>query len=300
MYPLNFSFSISPGTPAPVIRWMKDGNEMSSDSYDSDPAKYKLSPSGSLIVYNVSKVDEGMYECVADNGRERRTARALFTIRDQEYETRPPTFGDDYVLVALEQASTDVSKALNATVQSLFDPNSGKNATPMELLRVFRYPASNEREVARAAEIYERTLELVANHVKDHGEEYAGLKLGDFTYEDLISPSNLELIGNLSGCEAHRAKREINCTDMCFHSKYRSIDGSCNNFAKPLQGASLTSFKRELRAEYENGFNSPIGNWINMKFFSERLEKIFSLQVGTRRNYIMDSPSPVPGTFRTS
>ena len=239
---------------------MKDGNEMTAGAIDV--SKYKVSPSGNLIVYNVSKADEGMYECVADNGRETRRARALFTIREQQSENvRAPTFGDDYVLLALEQASIDVNKALNATVHALFeDPHSRKNATPMELLRVFRYPPTSEREVARAGEIYERTLELVANHVKEHGDEYAGLKLGDFTYEDLISPSNLELIGNLSGCEAHRAKREVNCTDMCFHSKYRSIDGSCNNFANPLQGASLTSFKRLLRAEYENGFNSPIGN----------------------------------------
>ena len=55
----------------------------------------------------------------------------------------------------------------------------------------------------------------------------------DFSYEDILSPTNLQLIANMSGCEAHRAVREINCTqDICFHSKYRAIDGTCNNFMR--------------------------------------------------------------------
>ena len=86
----------------------------------------------------------------------------------------------------------------------------------------------------------------------------------DFSYSDLISPANLQLIANLSGCEAHRKRLEddgaVPCDeDLCFHAKFRSFDGTCNNFARPLWGASLTAFKRLLPAEYENGFNTPIG-----------------------------------------
>ena len=55
----------------------------------------------------------------------------------------------------------------------------------------------------------------------------------DFSYEDLLSPTNLQLMANMSGCEAHRAVSEINCTqDICFHSKYRAVDGTCNNFMR--------------------------------------------------------------------
>ena len=57
----------------------------------------------------------------------------------------------------------------------------------------------------------------------------------DFSYEDLLSPTNLQLMANMSGCEAHRAVSEINCTqDICFHSKYRSVDGTCNNFMRHI------------------------------------------------------------------
>ena len=46
-----------------------------------------------------------------------------------------------------------------------------------------------------------------------------------FSYSDVISATNLELIANLSGCEAHRSMRleaESACEqDLCFHSKFR-------------------------------------------------------------------------------
>jgi hypothetical protein len=37
---------------------------------------------GSLIVYDVTDADVGSYECVADNGRERKTAAAKFSLRE--------------------------------------------------------------------------------------------------------------------------------------------------------------------------------------------------------------------------
>ena len=40
---------------------------------------------------------------------------------------------------------------------------------------------------------------------------------------------------------------------------YRSTDGTCNNVAYPLQGASNTAFRRLLPAEYEDGIYIPIG-----------------------------------------
>jgi hypothetical protein len=37
---------------------------------------------GSLIVYNVTDADAGVYECLADNGRDRQSAEARFSIRE--------------------------------------------------------------------------------------------------------------------------------------------------------------------------------------------------------------------------
>ena len=81
------------------------------------------------------------------------------------YDPGSPSPGDQFVLVSLEQAQRDVDQAINQTVSRLFDGNG--STTPAELLRLFRYPAHSERGVARAAEIFQRTLELVAAKVKD-------------------------------------------------------------------------------------------------------------------------------------
>ena len=52
---------------------------------------------------------------------------------------------------------------------------------------------------------------------------------------------------------------------ICWHftshspAANRTFDGTCNNYARPLQGASLTAFRRLLPPRYENGFNTPVG-----------------------------------------
>lgn len=51
----------------------------------------------------------------------------------------------------------------------------------------------------------------------------------------------------------------FNCTDMCFHTKYRTIEGTCNNLEHPYWGASHIGFRRMLRPIYENGFSQPVG-----------------------------------------
>ena len=155
--------------------------------------------------------------------------------RQVTYDIGIPSAGDEFVVVALEEATIEVDKAIKSTVDNLFSgsPKSITNSTPAELLRLFRYPPENQRGLARSAEIYERTLELVAEKVREKESLSESANNDNFSYEDLISPTNLQLIANTSGCEAHRAAREINCTqDMCFHSKYRAVDGTCNNFMR--------------------------------------------------------------------
>ncbi|CAG5866190.1 unnamed protein product, partial [Menidia menidia] len=129
--------------------------------------------------------------------------------------------------------------------------------TPGELLALFRYPRDPYTvEQARAGEIFEQTLLLIQNHVNQ------GLMVDTngtaFRYNDLVSPHFLEVIANLSGCTAHR--RFNNCSDICFHQKYRSHDGTCNNLQHPMWGASLTAFERLLKSVYDNGFNLPRGS----------------------------------------
>lgn len=46
---------------------------------------------------------------------------------------------------------------------------------------------------------------------------------------------------------------------MCYHGRYRSLDGTCNNLGHPTWGSSYTGFRRILQPIYENGFSSPVG-----------------------------------------
>lgn len=85
-----------------------------------------------------------------------------------------------------------------------------------------------------------------------------------FRYDDLLSTEYLDLLAQLSDCTAHRITP--NCTDICYHNKYRTIDGTCNNFENPLWGTSLSAFTRHLSSRYENGLNSPVGGSKNITY----------------------------------
>ena len=65
-------------------------------------------------------------------------------------------------------------------------------------------------------QIYERTLDLVAaklTSMEDVESSSSPAASAGFAYSDLISTTNLELIANLSGCEAHR--RGPSTKDVC-------------------------------------------------------------------------------------
>ncbi len=78
----------------------------------------------------------------------------------------------------------------------------------------------------------------------------------------MLNAHQLQLIANMSGCLSHR--RVPDCANLCYHTKYRTLDGSCNNLVNPLWGSSFTAFKRLQSPVYENGFNLPIGTSANV------------------------------------
>lgn len=240
------------GDPLPVITWSKDGSLLIEDR------NHRVFPIGSLRIYNLSLSDSGVYQCIASNAHGQVDAQGALTVEDLSIGGAP---GDRYVHLAFQEASASVDRAINATIQSLFN-RGGVPHTPSSLMRLMRFPDAATRNIVRAADVYERTLTNIRRHVQ------AGLKINhteEFSYQDLLSPQQLQLVARLSGCMEHQ--HPVNCSDMCFHTKYRTIDGTCNNLQHPMWGASLTGFKRLLKPIYENGFSTPVGWNKDQKYF---------------------------------
>ncbi|KAJ8737014.1 hypothetical protein PYW07_000285 [Mythimna separata] len=224
-----------------TVEWRKDG------SYLDANQKYSITVIGSLIIRNLTVRDTGRYECSVFNEFGRDTASAYLTVKDRVIP------GDEYVNIALTEATRDVDLAIERTMDELFNNNNTKTDIH-QLFRITSFPNAPAREVARAAEIYERTLDKVRGFIQT-GHKVTSTE--PFFYQNVLSNQHLDVIARLSGCVAHREKND--CSDMCYHSKYRSYDGSCNNFANPTWGSSLSGFRRILFPIYENGFSQPVG-----------------------------------------
>lgn len=226
------------GRPKPVIQWKKDGSALEGN-------RIKITRGGSLLIFNVIPQDTGRYECSAVNDYGRATADALVRVRQ-------PGATDTLVIRAFQSATEEIDRAINKTLSSLFNSDgTSKHVNPFQLAR---FPNAISRAAARPAELFERTLVNIRRMVN------AGVKANvtdEFRYEEILTHEQVKQIEQLSGCTGHRHRQ--NCTNRCFHRKYRTIDGSCNNPRHPTWGSSHTGFRRVLQPIYENGFSTPVG-----------------------------------------
>ncbi|XP_046346605.2 peroxidasin-like isoform X1 [Haliotis rufescens] len=239
------------GNPIPHYQWRKEGRRISNSQ------KYVLQ-GNTLTVRNVQHGDSGRYDCIAQN----LAGRSVKSVNVQVQGIPTPTRrGDNFVHTASNRARSIVNNAINDTLRDLF--NGDKTHTIEDLLRIFRYPAPEALELARAEEIFEQTLNIIHQHVND-GNTYE-LDDHEENYRELVSPSHLSLIANMSGCR--NQYQNIDCSNTCFHRKYRTLDGTCNNFNQPDWGASNKAFLRLLEPIYENGFNTPVG-WVRSRRYN--------------------------------
>ena len=255
------------GFPKPVIQWKKDGTAV-------EGSRFRVSRGGSLYLYNVTAADTGRYECSAVNQYGRATAQALVRVRQ-------PEAADVLVIRAFKDATEEIDRAINNTLIDLLSGSARTNP-----LRLARFPDAVGRAAARPAEIFERTLVNIRRMVN------SGLSTNtstEFRYEEILTAEQVREIERLSGCTGHRHRQ--NCTNMCYHNKYRNIDGSCNNLRHPTWGSSYTGFRRVLQPIYENGFSSPVGWEKNRRYYGypKPSARLVSTTLITTHNVTSDS-----------
>uniref|UniRef100_A0A915CVR9 Uncharacterized protein n=1 Tax=Ditylenchus dipsaci TaxID=166011 RepID=A0A915CVR9_9BILA len=164
----------------------------------------------------------------------------------------------------LKNIVTQASENVDRAIQNTKEDFKRVITSPHNLLRHFKFAAKKPVELARAREIYEESLRLIEKHV-DLGLQLLPADMPtNISYESVLSVTHIQTIMELSGCMNGQFKDS--CSNMCFHSKYRSYTGQCNNFEHPTWGVSQMPFHRLLPPIYENGFNTPVG-WNPSKLY---------------------------------
>ena len=71
----------------------------------------------------VERVSAGAKLVIRRSVRHQSINANVRSLETTSYDVRPPSAGDDYVLVALEEATQEVDRALNSTLEHLFQGN---------------------------------------------------------------------------------------------------------------------------------------------------------------------------------
>ncbi|XP_074981330.1 putative oxidoreductase PXDNL isoform X3 [Caretta caretta] len=142
------------GEPQPTISWSKTGVQI------TESGKFHVNSDGTLTIRDLGQADQGRYECVARNSFGLATTSMVLTVTI----TQGRQAGDNFVESSILNAIQKVDSAINSTRRHLF---SQRPLTPNDLLAQFHYPRDPFTiEIARAGEIFEQTLQLIQEHVK--------------------------------------------------------------------------------------------------------------------------------------
>ncbi|GMT22833.1 hypothetical protein PFISCL1PPCAC_14130, partial [Pristionchus fissidentatus] len=242
----------SNGVPRPSTTWFFDGTEIPRTS-----GRFVISSDGSeLTISHVSRPDDGVFACMAGNTVGSMMAEARVTVRG--VQAIDASFDEATLRTLVDKARMNVNKAINTTKADLTQTSGVRSVGDLRKLFRFAIP-SQAAELTKAREIYEESIRLVNAHV-DKGLNLAGIDISgkNVSFESILSPTHVTIIMELSGCQHEIVKRTHESLNA-FYESLRSYDGQCNNIDHPQWGVAQWPLRRLLPAQYENGFNTPIG-----------------------------------------
>uniref|UniRef100_A0A0N4ZT87 Peroxidasin n=1 Tax=Parastrongyloides trichosuri TaxID=131310 RepID=A0A0N4ZT87_PARTI len=245
------------GEPKPHITWFFEGSEIQNLAGHFQASHDETE----LIITHVTRQDNGVFTCMAGNDVGAMTADATLTVEAPTLNRIDHSLDDNKLQEIVRKATENVDRAIAETQRDL----KYSMTDPRNLIKLFKFAAPRATEITKAREIYEESLRLIEKHVED------GLRLPlnelptNISYESILAVSHIQTLMELSGC-MNGQFREPCDKNMCFHQKYRSYDGQCNNFDNPMWGVSQMPFLRLLPPIYENGFNTPVG-WEKEKLY---------------------------------
>ncbi|KAM9455682.1 eosinophil peroxidase-like [Clarias gariepinus] len=170
----------------------------------------------------------------------------------------PPVSGSEeeglsrsFILDAIDEAKRLVDNTyLYSRQVSLERVRRAEFTRPADIQQIMKQPRRKARDAVRAADYMEQTLRIISE--RSHHAHKRSINA-----TALLTPEQIHLIENLTGCQAQTHPPSCRTTQNL--NKYRTASSVCNNLYNPLQGASNTPFSRWLPPIYEDGISQPKG-----------------------------------------
>ncbi|KAI3386654.1 hypothetical protein SNEBB_007752 [Seison nebaliae] len=219
---------------------------------EGDHSNFFILNQNTIILLNVSRNDKKEYVC--ENGKNKEIFHV--TVKDR-MKHRREMLSDKLMRDITNESEKKILKNMHSS------STEKKRTRIMDTIRDYGFV--DKKELAQRQEIFENALEFIHRNI--HRLNFDNNLTSQFDYrENVLSIDEVRYLARLSGCERHI--REVNCSEYsCFHQKYRTIDGSCNNVEQGLIGAAFTALGRMLPPRYENGISSPVGWNKDRKYF---------------------------------
>ncbi|VDM13419.1 unnamed protein product, partial [Wuchereria bancrofti] len=233
------------GQPPPSIKWCFNGVEIAHDDLHIELTQRD----SELTIIHATREDEGVYQCIARNVLGMTTANATLKVYLPNKQVLDESLTSEVLQNIVKQAKENVDRAINQSKSSI---NNGE-MSPWEFMKMFKFNVPQNAALTKAREIYEQSLLLVQQYVRDGLKFPVNQLPTNFSFESILAVSNIQTIMELSGCVTGPFRNP--CTDMCLYAKYRTYDGQCNNMEHQFWGVAQTPFRRNLPPIYENGFN---------------------------------------------